>query len=180
MSQKLDRFHKYLNLYQKLVKVNAGNFVDDQLAEDVAQETFIKMYEHLDFLEDDSVKQWLIVVSGNIAKDYLKKGGKISTDFIETQELEFQVEERVESAEQSFERTERQKAARRLCEAACNLLYDKNPNWYYVVVDSYILDMSSAQIGKVLGMTTGNVDVIKCRAREYLRKKLGKELKEFF
>ena len=78
-----------------------------------------------------------------------------------------------------IERTERQKAARRLCEAACNLLYDKNPNWYYVVVDSYILEMSSAQIGKVLGLTTGNVDVIKYRAREYLRKKLGKELKEF-
>ena len=45
MSQKLEKFHKYLNLYQKLIKKNAGQFVDGQLAEDVAQETFIKMYE---------------------------------------------------------------------------------------------------------------------------------------
>ena len=76
MSQKLEKFHKYLELYQSLVKVNAGKFVDDQLAEDVVQETFLKMYERLDYLKDDTVKQWLIVVSGNIAKDYIRKGGK--------------------------------------------------------------------------------------------------------
>ena len=67
MSQKLEKFHKYLELYQNLVKVNAGKFVDDQLAEDVAQETFLKMLDRLDYLKDETVKEWLTVVSRNTA-----------------------------------------------------------------------------------------------------------------
>lgn len=180
MNQKLDKFHKYLNLYQKLVKKNAGNFVGEQLSEDVAQETFIKMYQHLDYLEDDMVKQWLIVVSGNIAKDYLKKGGKYETNSMDPAELLVQMEGRSESAEESFEKYTKQQAALKLVRTACNLLYEKNPNWYYIMIDSCILGMTSCEIGEVLGLTSGNVDVMKSRARGYLRKKIGKDYYEFF
>lgn len=175
MSQKLERFHKYLNLYQKLIKVNAGKFVDTQLAEDVAQETLLRMYKRLDYLDDETVKQWLIVVSGNIAKDYLKKGGNYDVNFMDAEEFVLEVEEYSESAERTVEKQEKQKAARDLCRTACNLLYKKNPDWYEVIVDSCLLGMSSAQIAKLLNTTTRNVDVMKCRAREYLRKKLGND-----
>lgn len=180
MSQKLDRFHKYLDSYQKLVMVNAGKFVDDQLAEDVTQETFIKMYERLDFLEDDMVKQWLIVVSGNIAKDYAKKGGSVKMQSMEPGVLLEQIMECSESAEECFEKEAKQKAARELIRTACALLYEKNPNWYYILIDSCMTGMSSAQIAKVLQTTTGNVDVMKSRARRYLRKMLGKQYQDFF
>ena len=60
------------------------------------------------------------------------------------------------------------------------LLYEKNPIWYYVILDSCYLGMSSAEISKVFHTTTGNVDVIKSRARTYLRKKLGKEFSDYF
>ena len=180
MSQKLERFHKYLNLYQKLVKVNAGKFVDEQLAEDVAQETFLKMYEHLDYLEDDMVKNWLVVVSGNIAKDYIRKGGKYETDETEPITLTETMDECVESAEESYENSIKKKAALDLLRTALMLLYEKNPIWYYVILDCCHLGMSSAEISKVLHITTGNVDVIKSRARTYLRKKLGKEFSDYF
>ena len=180
MSQKLEKFHKYLNLYQKLVKVNAGKFVDEQLAEDVAQETFLKMYERLDYLKDDTVKQWLIVVSGNIAKDYVRKGGQYETSSMEPEILMAHMEQRVESAEESYENDEKHKAVLELLRTACELLYDKNPNWYYVMLDSYYMGMSSAEIAEMLKTTTGNVDVMKSRARNYLRKKLGKQCYEFF
>ncbi len=180
MSQKLEKFHKYLNLYQKLVKVNAGKFVDEQLAEDVAQETFLKMYERLDYLKDDTVKQWLIVVSGNIAKDYVRKGGQYETSSMEPEILMAHMEQRVESAEESYENDEKHKAVLELLRTACELLYDKNPNWYYVMLDSYYMGMSSAEIAEMLKTTTGNVDVMKSRARSYLRKKLGKQCYEFF
>lgn len=180
MSQKLEKFHKYLNLYQKLVKVNAGNFVGDQLAEDVAQETFLKMYKHLDYLSDDMVKQWLIVVSGNIAKDYIRKGGKYETDSMEPTTMESQIEERFESAEESYEKSIKQKAALELLRTALNILYEKNPNWYFVILDSCYLGMSSAEIAAVFQTTPGNIDVIKSRARNYLRKELGKEINDYF
>ena len=175
MSQKLERFHKYLNLYQKLIKVNAGKFVGDQLAEDVTQETLLRMYKRLDYLDDETVKQWLIVVSGNIAKDFLKKGGNYEVNFMNEEEFVLELEEYSESAEMTVEKQEKQKAARDLCRTACNLLYEKNPDWYEVIVDSCLLGMSSAQIAKLLNTTTQNVDVMKFRAREYLRKKLGND-----
>ena len=180
MNQKLERFHKYLDLYQKLVMVNAGKFVDSQFKEDVAQETFLKMYERLDYLKDDTVKQWLIVVSGNVAKDYAKKGGAVDVQSMEPGELLEQIVECSESAEASFEREAKQKAARELIRTACNLLYEKNPNWYYILIDSCMAGMSSVQIAEVLHTSTRNVDVMKHRARKYLQKMLGKQYQEFF
>ncbi len=179
MNQKLDRFTKYVNLYQKLIMVNAEKFVDHQSAEDVAQETFIKMLEHLDFLKDETVKQWLVVVSGNIAKDYAKKGGSVEVYPMEPCEMMEQMDNYTESAEESFEKEEKQKAARGLLRTACSLLYEKNPYWYYVMVDACIAGMSSAQIADALKITVSNVNVIKSRARRFLRKKLGKEYDEF-
>ena len=180
MSQKLERFHKYLRLYQKLVKANAGNFVDEKLAEDVTQETYIKMYEHLDYLEDERVKNWLIVVSGNIAKDYLKKGGNAFTESMDPNDLQKEMDGRAPSAEESYEEIEKQKAALELYRTACNLLYEKNPNWYFIMIDSRELGMTSAQIAEVLNTTAANVDVMRSRAREFLRKKLGDEYKSLF
>lgn len=180
MSQRLERFARYVHHYQKLIMVNAGKFVEKQLAEDIAQETFIKMYKHLDVLNDETVKEWLIVVSGNIAKDYAKKGGNVEIYPMEPGEMLEKMNDLYESAEESFEKEEKQKAAREMLRTAYSLLYDKNPNWYYVMIDAYVLGLSSPEIAKVLGMTVGNVDVIKSRARTYLRKKLGKQCYELF
>ena len=167
-----------MNLYQKLVKANAENFVDEQLAEDVTQETFLKMYNLLDYLDDDSVKQWLIVVSGNIAKDYLKKGGQYEIQSADPKDMLDQMELCTESAESCAQKEEIKKAARELCRTACNLLYEKNPNWYEVIVDSCILGMSTQQIAKVMKISPRNVDAMKFRARTYLRKMLGKDYEE--
>lgn len=180
MSQKLEKFHKYLKLYQKLVKVNAGKFVDDQLAEDVVQETFLKMYERMDYLKDETVKNWLIVVSGNIAKDYTRKGGKYETNVMEEEILMTHLDRSVESAEECYEKDEKYQAARELLRTACDLLYEKNPNWYYVMLDSCYMGMSSAEIAVMYHTTSSNIDVMKSRARKYLRKKLGKQYYDFF
>lgn len=180
MSQKLSKFDKYLALYGKLVKRNAARYVEEHIAEDITQETFIKMYEHLAYLEDDMVKQWLLVVSGNIAKDYLRKGGQYEIHSMEPDELATKIDRRCESAEESFEKSDKQKAAGKLLRTACNLLYEKNPKWYYILLDSCMLDMTSEEIGKVLGTTAGNVDVMKVRARAYLKRKLAKEYYDFF
>jgi len=83
-----------------------------------------------------------------------------------------------ESAEECFENEEKQKAVRDLIGTAYRLLYEKNPKWSYVLIDSHIAGMNSAQIAEVMDTTAGNVDAMKSRARAYLRKKLGKEYYE--
>lgn len=178
MSQELDRFTKYVNLYQKLVIAVAGKIVDHQTAEDVAQETFLKMLDYMDYLKDETVKAWLIVVSRNTAVDYAKKGGNVSVFPMEPQEMAEHMEGPCESAEESFEKEEKQKAVLKFIGTAHRLLHEKNPKWSYILIDSRIAGMSSAQIAEVMNTTTGNVDAMKSRARAYLRKMLGKEYYE--
>ena len=110
MSQNKERFLYYLAQYEGLVFANALNFVDNQWVEDVAQDTFMKMYEHLDYLEDDRVKNWLIVVSGNIAKNYLKKGGSHLVEQMGLTDLELRMKEHHDSAEDCVLKEEKQKA----------------------------------------------------------------------
>lgn len=180
MNQKLDRFHKYLGLYEKLVKSNAGKYLESYLAEDVTQETFFAMYQRLDYLDDATVRQWLLTVSGNIAKDYLKKGGSIDTYLMEPVSVMGYVEGEECSTEDTWVKNEEQRAAMEFCRTALELLYRKNPDWYYVIVDSYLLDMSSKQIAGVLKMSVSHVDVIKHRAKAFLRRKLGEKYRDFF
>ncbi len=179
MNEKLDRFHKYLELYEKLVLANASNFVDDCLAEDVSQDTFEKMYEHLDYLDDEGVKSWLVVVSSNIAKDYLKRGGTVEIQYMDPFELSLQPKGYCESEEERLVREDKKKATLEFLWVACSVLYEKNPMWYYVLLDSCMLGMTSAQIAKVLNTSVGNIDVIKSRARLYLKKKLKHRYREF-
>lgn len=178
MSQELDRFTRYVNLYQKLVIANAEKIVDHQTAEDVAQETFLKMLDRLEYLRDETVKEWLTVVSRNTAKDYAKKGGNVSIYPMDPDAVAKHIVETCASAEECFEKEAEQKAVMELIRTAHKLLYEKNPKWSYILIDSSIAGMSSAQIADVMKMTTGNVDTIKSRARTYLRKTLGKEYYE--
>ena len=50
--------------------------MDDHTAEDLCQETFIRLSEDLERVEPEKMKAWLLEVSDNLTKDYLRKGGK--------------------------------------------------------------------------------------------------------
>ena len=180
MSQKLERFHKYLEMYEKLVLKNVNNHVDRYLAEDLAQETFLKLYEHLDHLEDAQIKPWLLIVSSNIAKDYWKREGNTEIFSLNEEADVAYIEGNYGSPEGHIEKLINQKAVNQLIETALELLYEKNPIWYYVIVDSCMMKMSSKEIAETLKMTPGSVDVTKIRARKFLRKELGKEYREIF
>lgn len=175
MNEKLDRFHRYMVLYEKMVKRYAETFVGSHLAEDVAQEVLFAMYRKMDCLSDQTVKKWLLIVTRNIALDYLKKGGSIDVYPMDPELLPEYMEN---TTEDFFEKREKQKAAAELCRTAFDLLYRKNPKWYEVIIDSDVLGMNSSQIAKELGVTQGHVNILKFRARKYLRQKLGREYEE--
>lgn len=178
MSQKLERFQKYLNQYEDLVWKHASNHVHQCWVDDVTQETFIKLYEYLDYLPDPKVKPWLLITVSNIARNYDRKGGKFKSISLDDEEILDYLEENFETLKYSVESELNQKAARELLRTALELLYEKNPLWYYVLTDSCMLGMSSKEISKVLNISVTNVDVIKIRARKFLRKKLGNQYKE--
>ena len=180
MSQRQERFQKYLDEYEKLVLKNANNHVHRHVAEDITQETFLKLYEHLDHLKEEQVKPWLLIVSSNIAKDYGRKGSGYENLSYEDEVNLKVIEQSNETPEQCIERVVNQKAARELLRTALELLYERSPLWYYVIVDSYMMDMTDREIGHALHLSAEYVNVVRVRARQFLKKKLGKQYREIF
>ena len=177
MSQKLERFQKYLDMYEHMVLKNVSRYTGYHHAQDIAQETFLKMFLHLDYLCDAKIKPWLLVVSSNIAKNYMKKLEAMEAPVEDTNKDTLKEEGFAESAEDYNVKKE---AAHELLRTAFELLYEKNPLWYDIMLDSYILEMSSKEIADVLNITVANVDVIKLRARKYLSKTIGDRYRELF
>ena len=177
MSHKQERFLKYLDMYEKMILNNASRYVGYHLAQDVAQETLLKMFLHLDYLDDQKIKPWLLVVSQNIAINSMKKVNPDKEITEDLTECRLEEETQGDSEEDCYIKKE---AAHELLRTAFELLYEKNPTWYEVMLDSYILEMSSKEVSKLLNLTVANVDVIKLRARTYLSKMLGKRYRELF
>lgn len=68
-----DEFARLVRQYERLVYTICYQFTrDHQLAEDLAQETFLSAYTHRGDCPPDSYKPWLARIASNKAKDYLK------------------------------------------------------------------------------------------------------------
>lgn len=70
---KQEEFARLVQQYERLVYTICYQFVGDpQLAEDLAQETFLSAYTHRGDCPPGSYKPWLARIAANKAKDYLK------------------------------------------------------------------------------------------------------------
>lgn len=70
---KNEEFAQLVRQYERLVYTVCYQFVKDpQLAEDLAQETFLSAYTHREDCPPGSYKPWLARIAANKAKDYLK------------------------------------------------------------------------------------------------------------
>lgn len=68
-----EEFTRLVERYERLVYTICYQFTQDrQLAEDLAQETFLAAYSHRDDCPPDSYKPWLARIAANKAKDHLK------------------------------------------------------------------------------------------------------------
>ncbi|WP_367924140.1 RNA polymerase sigma factor [uncultured Ruthenibacterium sp.] len=68
-----EQFTQMVQQYERLVYTICYQFTKDhQLAQDLAQETFLAAYSHRNDCPADNYKPWLARIAANKAKDYLK------------------------------------------------------------------------------------------------------------
>lgn len=68
-----EQFKEVVVRYEKLVFTVCYQLVKDyHEAQNLAQETFISAYTHIDSCDEGSLKPWLARIAANKAKDYLK------------------------------------------------------------------------------------------------------------
>lgn len=177
-----EAFSSLVERFQRRVFAVARRIVGDQHdAEDVTQQTFLSVMDHLgDFREESSVATWILRIATNHALKLLRKRRGLPTvsldapvgdgedSYAALPHPEFIAQWRDEPA-----RLAQQREVRQLIEAAL----DELPEKYRVVfVLRDVEGLSVNETAQALGLSESNVKVRLLRARLDLRERLTRAL----
>src|SRR5574344_1098428 len=138
----------------------------EEAAEDLCHDALIKMTEkEMKFPSVNDAKYWLIRVVKNASLNYAKRKTRERKAY---EKALYEGRQQIESGETDLLKSEAVKSAQEAL--------DKLPaNLKEVLVLREYAELNYKEIGKVLGITEGNVKVRGLRAREQLAKLIGEE-----
>lgn len=161
-------FGELVRRHGNLVVGFAYNRVGDfQLAEDLAQDTFIKAYNSLETLkEPNKFTSWLLVIARHTCMDWLRA----SKDAVSLEGLR---EAGYEPAPNTVARTLEQITEAELEARILQEIQELREDYREIIVMKHIDNLSYRQIGELLGMSVSAVGEKLSRIRQILRKRLA-------
>jgi RNA polymerase sigma factor (sigma-70 family) len=153
----------YEAVFPVLMRISYRITGDESSAEDVCQEAFIRLYEKdIPFATNDDARFWLIRVGKNLALNVAKRKGR------ERRAYERVLNESRFSTESTETETIKNESVREVQTALSGL-----PEKYRIVlILKEYANLNYAEIGRVVGISEGNVKVRVFRGREMLAKRL--------
>lgn len=149
-----------------LFKVSYRIVNDEEAAEDIVHDSLIKMTEKaMVFPSMNDAKYWLIRVVKNASLNYAKRKGRERKAY---EKALYEDKRKQDSGEVDLLKAEAIKKAKE----ALNQLPEK---LRMVLILREYADLNYKEIGRVLGITEGNVKVRVFRAREQLAKIIGED-----
>ena len=151
-------FEEIYQKYHKLVFYVALQIVkDEDVAQDIMQDTFVKFMKQIDHYEDQGkIKQYLTTISKNLSLNYIKKNRRNEVDYEITND-DFVFKDDIDIDKEI------------LFTRLSYLLNDKELN----IVILYVLeDKKHREIAQLLDLPLGTVTYIYSRAIEKLKKGL--------
>jgi len=177
LSQNGDRraFAELVDLYKdKIYHLGFRMLGNTQEAEDVVQETFLRVYANLQAYDvTQKFSTWIFRIATNLCIDRLRKRRatySLDADMPDSEGTDWysMLPGNEETPEKRLILSETQEQVRKAIEAL--------PEKYKaVIVLRYLHDFSMKEIGEVLDMPISTVKTRVHRGREYLRKKLESE-----
>lgn len=138
-------------------------------AEEVAQDTFVKVYRSISkFKGDSKFSTWIYRITYNTCLDRIKKNKKFSSNYSLDEFSEFQLKS-IDNALDNLELKERQ----RTIQNCIDLLEEEDS---FLISLYYYDDLSMEEIGKIVGLTANNVKVKLFRIRKKLASILRQQL----
>jgi RNA polymerase sigma-70 factor, ECF subfamily len=148
---------------------------DRETAEDLAQETFIKVLNHIDrYRPEFKLSSWLFKIANNVTIDYLRKrqldtvsmdGSPHAGTASEIEATSFDIEARQESALDEIE-------ARELGTAIERAIATLRPEYRSCIMLRHVEGRSYEEIAAILDLPLGTVKTYIHRARHELREAL--------
>ena len=151
---------------QMLFKISFRIVNDEEAAEDIVHDSLIKANEkQLEFPSLNDAKYWLIRVVKNASLNYLKRKERERKAY---EKVLYEDHRKSDSGETDLLKKESIMKAREAMDKLPQNLKD-------VIMLREYGDLNYKEIGKILGITEGNVKVRIFRAREQLVKLIGEE-----
>ncbi len=152
----------YNQYYAKVRKFILAFVKDEWVADDLVQETFVRIQENLDSVKDPSrISSWIFRIAYNLCQDHFRQSTKSPT-------REGISQERMEISKEaaSIQKELEQRQMGQCVQDHMNLL----PESLRTVLILYdIMDFSHQEIAEILGTTIENTKVRLHRARKRLR-----------
>lgn len=164
MKEKDHRLDDYFERYGDMLFRHVRTFVDYHTAEDICQETFLRLAANLDHVEPKMVKAWLLKVSKRLAFDHRKKGGRYETRVgLGPEEME------IEDERSDTERIVIKLEESREMDRVLGRLEKEKPKWHDALLMRYQERMSDQEIGVAMGIKASLVGQWRRRARLWLK-----------
>ena len=160
-------FAELVNKYQKPVHTLAWRKIGDfHIAEDITQDTFLKVYQRLSTLKDpNQFSGWLYVITANLCATWLRKK-RIQTQPLEDTETTM-IQEDAYSQHVTEER--RKTASESQREVVKQLLAKLKESERTVMTLHYLGEMTVAEISRFLGVSASTIKSRLRRARHRLK-----------
>jgi RNA polymerase sigma-70 factor (ECF subfamily) len=152
--------------YHRVRKFILASVKNESVADDLVQETFIKIQENLDRVRDpEKISSWIFRIAYHLCQDHFRVSKKSSSQEEINDELvtlqETPVQKELEQGEMS-----------RCVQDKLSLLPETLRS---VIIFADIMDFTNQEIADILGLTVENVKVRLHRARKKLKAILEKE-----
>lgn len=165
MNEKNHRLDDFFEMYGDMVFRQAYQVLKDHhAAEDIAQETFVRLSRDLDKLSDWMVRVWLLRTAKNLAIDHLRKGGKYKT--VLGYDEDFRNVPADIFADPGILAEKKDESDRKIM-ALKNLSREK-PEWFQILMMSEVDGIKNQEIANRLGISAALVSKRKERARKWL------------
>lgn len=158
--RKMEFWEIYDEHYLRVKKAILALVRNEWIADDLTQETFVRVQDHLGDLRDPArLSSWIFRIAYNLCQDYFRKKAEHLTDGSDHEESEVA---EGSSTEKQFEQHQMGECVREEIDRLPESLRT-------VIVLSDVMEFSQREIAEVLGITPENAKVRLHRARKRLK-----------
>ena len=168
-------YEKYKNLVLQAAYIYSGDYTE---AEDITQDTFLKLYIGYDKMRKDNIPSWLYTTAKNAALNFKKKKERQILECDRDEDTKSVDEPSTESAEEEFLRKTLELENSELHRRIIADMRKHNPRWYDAMILVFYMELPQAKAAEMMGIRVQALHAMLHRMRNWLRKKYGVEYEE--